>query len=82
MVGPLFCKQVCAGSNPVVSSKCKLTLHGDRVIQGVYLVKNKLKIAAIVAVVIIGMVIYKSVSDKREAAKPKRRRDDEDDDYN
>lgn len=44
--------------------------------------KNKLKIAAIVAVVVIGMVVYKSVFDKHEAAKPKRRRDDDDDDSN
>ena len=41
--------------------------------------KNKLKIAAIVAVVVVGMIVYKSVFDKHEAAKEKsKRRDDED----
>lgn len=40
--------------------------------------KNKLKIAAIIAVVIVGMIIYKSITDKRAAAEPKRPLDKED----
>ena len=38
--------------------------------------KNKLKIAALVAVVVIGMVVYKSVVDKREADKPSKKDDE------
>lgn len=44
--------------------------------------KNKLKIAAIVAVVVVGMIVYKKVFDKHEAdkeTKKSRRRHDEDD---
>lgn len=38
--------------------------------------KNKLKILAIVTVVVAGMVLYKQFVDKREAEKPKRKEDD------
>ena len=43
--------------------------------------KNKLKIAAIVAVVVVGMIVYKNVFDKHEAdkesKKSRRRSEDE-----
>jgi len=37
--------------------------------------KNKLKIAALVAVVVIGMIVYKKVVDERET-KPAKKDDD------